>query len=821
MLHIKSKEPELTLPSGQTIDLSAFTEPSMGYYSVKIPKLFPDDELTLVINSTDDLDLDEIRILQQGFAKLTSTSAAASEKLKPSPLLLKNIIKFLYPKYKVKYSSTRAIRFLFKRRLIRMPNGRTRTAVVRLRAPVEKKPKKEKVFKAEEFNPALYNVSVTVKSKKYTLDKLGQMALAYYQKIDEDFLKVWPELQKKANKAISGVGPVGSVLLTALYASAVKSKDPAFTNKFLKSTVTRRRRFGPSRPDTPSSILAPYLKKGEFQSRLLLHAISHIAREPFAEGSVTLDPAIKALLKSKGYSCVALTKVKEGKAPKEELSLNLNALPHKFSDLVKVLGLTPMARRVTSVANKHYTRECLSTKPRIPKRKLQIKEALKTKVTLAKIQKEVTDLNTLASKKNTLSLSLLTGAEPLIFLLVGLYYSKLKDKSVVTLDDKKSHSLAKLINLYSKQASKKSVKSISALLSTDLTSSHIKAVMKAQLAKMTDKNIAKVIEQNPALSSLGMAAKADSALWDLALKKLDGNTHKILVLLKKNDLSEFFNYVLSNKKKTALLMEKLSENIDLFNLLGKYLSSHVAEDVLYELKDKFPFPVGSKEQLTKNLKYNNVDLERYLDVTQAKDIDAFKKQAKKRMEAITKKQFLSLKAAKDLPDLKPFCTGYHRIHPVVTKAYSTNSKPPENGYSRVYRDIFHGTDKGSFNMISVFGFSTKKVKVGRSLGDGVYFAPNPDKSAQYLKASGFSRQAATGVILHCDFYVPAGTSPRETSRFRTHELAVAPKQIPYLHIKHVYVVKVENNPTGFRFKGNANFKVESKSKSSKKGEEKT
>jgi hypothetical protein len=62
------------------------------------------------------------------------------------------------------------------------------------------------------------------------------------------------------------------------------------------------------------------------------------------------------------------------------------------------------------------------------------------------------------------------------------------------------------------------------------------------------------------------------------------------------------------------------------------------------------------------------------------------------------------------------------------------------------RMLWHGTDFVAGCSINRDQFRIGKAKVGRMLGNGVYFAKNASKSAQYLSESGFSRHGTHGVL---------------------------------------------------------------------------
>lgn len=116
----------------------------------------------------------------------------------------------------------------------------------------------------------------------------------------------------------------------------------------------------------------------------------------------------------------------------------------------------------------------------------------------------------------------------------------------------------------------------------------------------------------------------------------------------------------------------------------------------------------------------------------------------------------------------------------------------------IVRDAFHGTSVSGANCIISTGFrcSPEFTKVGRALGDVTYFAPNADKSMQYL-GDRFSR-SSTGILIVGDLILSnsghnsiKGSGSNYVSsgnRFKTQEIGVADAN-KFFIIRKVYKVK--------------------------------
>lgn len=107
----------------------------------------------------------------------------------------------------------------------------------------------------------------------------------------------------------------------------------------------------------------------------------------------------------------------------------------------------------------------------------------------------------------------------------------------------------------------------------------------------------------------------------------------------------------------------------------------------------------------------------------------------------------------------------------ITDAFNVNLDFPEfEVFKQNHPDtkmfpVFHGTGTVAASMILRFGFRVINKKAatgvikyaGRMLGDGIYFATNLDKSAQYVgdntKGNGVSRHGQTGYIFEMEAYL--------------------------------------------------------------------
>lgn len=236
------------------------------------------------------------------------------------------------------------------------------------------------------------------------------------------------------------------------------------------------------------------------------------------------------------------------------------------------------------------------------------------------------------------------------------------------------------------------------------------------------------------------------------------------------------------------------------------------------LADALPFKNLTMKQLFSSnaaVKANNIDfdqskLERLVAKTENANnlIQTVDKLTQKLIDKFTSPKMQFTKA-KEKFDPTPYMSHLHSVSVEVSHVYNlTNGVEPDIKLLPYYIPVaFHGTSTLSATLISIFGFSTKWRKVGRSMGDGVYFAPNIDKSAQYLSSSGFSRTKSTGIIFLARLYLPGmlkdTTSPKSyviktmnfkgkkavafTSRFRTQEACVFSSLILYVILEKALV----------------------------------
>lgn len=130
--------------------------------------------------------------------------------------------------------------------------------------------------------------------------------------------------------------------------------------------------------------------------------------------------------------------------------------------------------------------------------------------------------------------------------------------------------------------------------------------------------------------------------------------------------------------------------------------------------------------------------------------------------------------------------GKHRIRAFKILGVHDVENPsatPKRGVS-VVESMWHGTDYSAASCIALAGFNldSSLEKTARSMGSVVYFAPNADKSMQYL-GSGFGFHSGTGILFHGKGYVegaPARTCPdrpktyawTHTSRYLTEEIGL-------------------------------------------------
>lgn len=928
MLHLKSRVATIALPNGNVLDLSEITKRSQGYYSVRFPKIAPDEDITLVIDDLDDLDLEDTRVLNDLFAKAQVSESARKtvpvegmEKPKevqahvvPDKSLVENLIRFtLGPNYLVQ--PRKAIRHSYRVRAKKLPPlrgatkplARKRVAPVDSRAKWEEKAKlaqKKQLEKIDALDTfivkGLKDVTVSIGRAKVSLLDVVKMGYRFYHNIDKEPLtKIYPKLfvAKKSYKIGSFTikSPAGTpipLIQAMMVAAGMHSStlaEPQVVKgllalpAFLQARISKLQYYKNTIGKDYASV-KELLKKPEFQIACLHSYMELVLRLPPTQPIIATT--LSSLLKFKKFKLKSITSL----APileEAKTTINEKQLPITLTDFAKSIGLKQSASLFKQAAAYHMhqlrtvgrTRHKLGplmaartlvtygvnngcSFPQFYKLIADLRTTAKGNVALHEVKVSIKDVVKLAAgfeatflktKENLVAAKQKQkqkqkgahifrpygnrfGAKPPKLLvpsiapqLAELYMACCRLYAQRTINPKTNklavyeraidlvlHSSGSgLIYAYNKTKSRDVTNlKVTDLLNVPLTSKSVKSILKAKMSTMSNTEIKKLIKEDPRFMTLGIIAHEDPKLWEQALHALDGSSVNILSALKLSDLAPFFDYVLASKTLTKVLVQKVAADPSLYILLGKnHLAEHISRNALFNLGKYFPFAVGNRATFTKNLSYNNMNLTSLVNIDPSKtNIESLSASIEKKFASIVKSPFLRLKLGKvqDKYGLMKWCKGIHGISPLITKVYETSSTMPKGDFKFKVEDIFHGTDLGSFNMISVFGFSIKKVKVGRSLGNGVYFAPNPDKSVQYLHGAGFSRKKATGVILHCDYYT--NTDPRISGRFRTEELVVPPTEFKGLHIKAVYIVStLPNNkvPKGL-IKGSGTFIINNK-----------
>ncbi len=163
-------------------------------------------------------------------------------------------------------------------------------------------------------------------------------------------------------------------------------------------------------------------------------------------------------------------------------------------------------------------------------------------------------------------------------------------------------------------------------------------------------------------------------------------------------------------------------------------------------------------------------------------------------------------------DLPQFMAHVHNVEIRIMKSWEVDPSPriqallknvSKSKELKVIRNVFHGCSKQSGSIILHCGFKLTGTQVtGRSMGDVLYMAPNVDKSAQYMKGTGHSRDG-TGIIFMGDAIV-AGASIGHADQmknkqfgwtkkgnFATEEIGLVNPNMQFV-IRHVFLIKTSH-----------------------------
>lgn len=168
------------------------------------------------------------------------------------------------------------------------------------------------------------------------------------------------------------------------------------------------------------------------------------------------------------------------------------------------------------------------------------------------------------------------------------------------------------------------------------------------------------------------------------------------------------------------------------------------EEIIQELSEKY-------RQNMKLLKIYGVDL--HNDSIELSDVKCqISSVSSEEQKEITNKIFKDWDR-KHHNNIKPEILGVYQVSGLpVEEDYNKIKEQNEKKYKGNTRLFYHGT--GSFATSLILGhsggFKLVKAKVGRMLGDGIYLADKPSKSAQYISDQGFTRHGAEGSLMVCE-----------------------------------------------------------------------
>jgi hypothetical protein len=344
----------------------------------------------------------------------------------------------------------------------------------------------------------------------------------------------------------------------------------------------------------------------------------------------------------------------------------------------------------------------------------------------------------------------------------------------------------------------------------------------SELHELSQDDIRSLVKSNKGYDILWFLYPKSKEFVKLFSKTFTSEQNAMLQRLPSASISEGIMHMY-NTDKAALTKAKFDSSVLQDTNVANAIMN-VAFKTHKNLADALPFKGLTMKQLFSSnaaVKANNIDfdqskLERLVAKTENAGnlIQTVDKLTQKLIDKFTSPKMQFTKA-KEKFDPAPYMSHLHSVSVEVSHVYNlTNGKEPDIKLLPYYIPIaFHGTSTLSATLISIFGFTTKWRKVGRSMGDGVYFAPNIDKSAQYLSTSGFSRNKATGIIFLARLYLPSllkdsaassKTSAMKTmnfqgkkavaftSRFRTQEACVFSSLIPYVMLEKSLVCSPVN-----------------------------
>lgn len=386
----------------------------------------------------------------------------------------------------------------------------------------------------------------------------------------------------------------------------------------------------------------------------------------------------------------------------------------------------------------------------------------------------------------------------------------------------KASSVKKVKNQIKQAAPKEKAKII---LDTDTSSSLLSA---NELLELKPDDIRSLINSNKGYDILWFLYPKSKEFKKLFSKTFNKDQNEMLKRLPSKCIADGIMHMYQTDK-VALTKAKFDASVLRDTNVANAIVS-VAFNTHTNLMDALPFKGVTVKQLFSSnaaVKANNIDFDKSkLDgiINRVGDagtlIQTVDRLTLKLVEKFTKPKMQFVKS-KETFNTRPYMSFLHSVDVKVKHVYNlTQVKEPDIKLLPYYIPVaFHGTSVMSATLISIFGFSTKWRKVGRALGDGVYFAPNIDKSAQYLSPTGFTRGSVTGVIFLARIYLPSalGEGKAEkrpgglvrpskiiqfqgkkamaiTNSFRTQEACVFSSLIPYVVLEKALICTPTNYP---------------------------
>lgn len=268
-----------------------------------------------------------------------------------------------------------------------------------------------------------------------------------------------------------------------------------------------------------------------------------------------------------------------------------------------------------------------------------------------------------------------------------------------------------------------------------------------QVNRWPKEKFSKALQDNPQYLALSVLKK-DTPEYSKWLRKEKTEKDKTLLnfLDKRDVVSSFYDMY---KKGTLNTLQNLDEEF----------KSHYLSLMVFKILGVQHFDIleDDTEVTVEGLIKNNVPIDNMLFDKTALQEDI--QEAVKKL--IQKVQFRSLHPKyefekSEIDDVLEYQTFGHDSELEILETYEIkNPRTPLGDYWYKIPNVFHGTSRVGGAMSLRFGLKDVGVKAGRSGGNGVYFAPNPDKSGQYfyLKTEGTSNKSDYGLLFRGSLYI--------------------------------------------------------------------